>query len=267
MYYLKETVDNYFYFDIFDRCTSPLLNYFLIRLENKQSRLISAMIATKQVVAGLNNDVSFNARRMKITFKASTIDNSEILINGNLFENLDNWVLAGSPPPTHVSTGGARLTSFTGIKQNNINYPQNTQVTVSFQLSEVVSGAQFFGNFYGFNINISSPANTSYTFTGTTTSLDALVNVFNLGTGEFVVKNMSVKKTVASEEKTFTNLKVNSEMTVKVYEQTSSNNTNPLDNSVLGLRWQGLAVLPGTSEVEYQQHTDPSTQNYVYFKD
>lgn len=267
MYYLKETVDNYFYFDIFDRCTSPLLNYFLIRLENKQSRLISAMIATKQVVAGLNSDVDINARRMKITFKASTIDNSELLINGSLFNNLDNWQLLGSTPPTHVSTGGARLTALAGIKQNNINYPKNTQVTISFNLSEVVAGAHAFINCYGANINITSPANQSYSFNVTTTSSDIVVNFFNLGSGEYVVKNISVKKTVASAEKTFTNLKENSEMTVKVYEQTSSNNTNPLDNSVIGLRWQGLAVLPGTSEVEYQQHADPSSQNYVYFKD
>ena len=51
----------------------------------------------------------------------------------------------------------------------------------------------------------------------------------------------------------------------KVYEQTSSNNLDTTDVSVIKLLEEGKANIKGTEEVEYTEHTDTTnTTNYLY---
>tara|TARA_R100001244_G_scaffold11860_3_gene14043 strand:+ start:515 stop:940 length:426 start_codon:yes stop_codon:yes gene_type:complete len=61
-------------------------------------------------------------------------------------------------------------------------------------------------------------------------------------------------------------LSVNSQYDVIIREQTSTTNTDPTDSSILGIRWRGLATIDDASEVEYTQHANPTTRNYVYIK-
>ncbi len=65
----------------------------------------------------------------------------------------------------------------------------------------------------------------------------------------------------------FDNLKLNSFYNLVVYEQTNDTNIDPTNAVVLGLRWQGTMIVDGASEVTYTQYANPTTQNYVYFKE
>jgi hypothetical protein len=65
----------------------------------------------------------------------------------------------------------------------------------------------------------------------------------------------------------FDNLKGNSFYSIEVFEQTSSTNVDPKDASVLGSRWIGTMIIDEDSEVQFEQYPNPTSRNYVYFKD
>lgn len=65
----------------------------------------------------------------------------------------------------------------------------------------------------------------------------------------------------------FDNLKGNSFYNMEVFEQTSSTNVDPKDASVLGSRWTGTMIIDEDSEVQFEQYPNPTSRNYVYFKD
>ena len=87
---------------------------------------------------------------------------------------------------------------------------------------------------------------------------------------EHVVENQRAIKFIFGVNSTgygFTLLNVNSQYDIIIREQTSTTNTDPTDASILGVRWRGLATIDDTNEVVYTQHANPSTRNYVYFKE
>lgn len=65
----------------------------------------------------------------------------------------------------------------------------------------------------------------------------------------------------------FDGLKGNSFYSIEVFEQTSSTNVDPKDVSVLGSRWIGTMIIDEDSEVQFEQYPNPTSRNYVYFKD
>ncbi len=266
MLYFKPTVLNTSYFNIEKRCVSPRTNFFLFRLETKQSKLVSNRISSKTVADKVNNLVSFNSRFASFSYYINESLGSEIITNGALINFANDWIKTGNPG--QIVGGGAFINQFQGIGQSNPTAKENTQYTVTFDITFVSDTPELYINLYG-GIHLITPAVQSYSLNLSSGVGNNTVNFSNTSAApsSFLIKNISVKETVFHPEQTFINIKTNSEMVLKIYEQTSSTNVDPESSTVLGLRWQGLAVLPGTSEVEYQQHADPSTQNYVYFKD
>lgn len=266
MLHFKPVVQNTSYFNIEKRCVSPRTNFFLFRLETKQSKLVSTMIASKTVATGVNNEVRFNSRSVDFSYYLTAGEGNEMVRNGALIDFANDWSSAGTV--IQVIGGGAQISQSSNIGQSHATALPYTLYTIRFDITEVTGAAKLFINLYGGYLEI-TPTVTSYNIQLTSSSANNAFNILNSqsSASSFVIKNISVKQTIAHEEQTFLGVKSNSEMVLKIYEQTSSINLDPTDASVLGLRWQGLAVLPGTSEVEYQQHEDPSTQNYVYFKE
>lgn len=264
MYYFKRIFDNYFNFNIVERCVNAYTNYFLLVLETKQSKLVSTMIASKVASDDVNNEVTIDNRKLQIKYKVDTSSYPEMTTNGSLLASLDGWSTTGSV--THAVGLGAKLEGFQSIGQQASSAPaQSTEYVIKFTTSDVVGTPTLFIAAFGGFITMTA-VNGSYEITLSSSSSIVYSIAFSnsSASGSFYVRNLSVKRDSVD---VFDGIEGNSEMTLKVYEQTSATNLNPKDVSVKGLRWQGLAILPEDSEVSYQQHPDPITRNYVYFKE
>ena len=249
MYYLKRIFDNYFYFNIVDRCVNAYTNYFLLILENKQSRLISTMIASKVASDEVNNEVVIDHRKLQIKYKVDTALYPEMTTNGSLLSSLDDWTITGTV--SHSVGLGAKLNSFSSIVQSSTNTPaQSTEYIVQFTISDVVGTPGALISSLGGFVIITAVNGVYEIAINSSSAINATISISNTSaSGSFYVRNISIKRDNVGS---FTGIETN---------------LNPSDVSVKGLRWQGLAVLPADSEVTYQQHPDPSTRNYVYFKD